>query len=62
MVMAHKGKVNWETKVYDRGGLGGGGPEEGAAGTSAGTHIWETHTDTGPAIKSLCQGVNSFLQ
>lgn len=31
MVMAHKGKVNWETEVYDRSGLGGRGPGDGAA-------------------------------
>lgn len=30
--MAHKGKVNWETEVYDRSGMGGGGPGKGAAG------------------------------
>lgn len=32
MVMAHKGKVNWETEVYDHCGLGSRGPGEGAAG------------------------------
>lgn len=49
--MAHKGKINWETKVYDRSGLGGRGPGKGAAGRSAGTHIWTAHTDTRPVIK-----------
>lgn len=58
MVMAHKGKVNWETEVYELSGLGSGGPGEAAAAgwLCTGTHIWEAHTDTKPAIKSFSQG------
>lgn len=32
MVMAHKGKVKWESEVYDRSGLGSRVPGEEAAG------------------------------
>lgn len=60
-VMAHKGKVNWETEVYDRSGMGGRGPGKGAAGWQcAGTHIWVAHMDTRLAIKSFLSGGKLF--
>ena len=60
--MAHEGRVNWESEVYEQSGLGGGGPGDGAAGRQrAETRISAAHMETGTAMKCFFFSIPSTV-